>query len=25
MMSSIAHLPMERYKTWRVFRKDLTT
>ncbi len=25
MMSSIAHLPVERYKTWRVFRKDLTT
>ncbi len=24
MMSSIAHLPVERYKTWRVFRKDLT-
>jgi GNAT superfamily N-acetyltransferase len=25
MMASIGHLPVERYKTWRVFRKDLTT
>ncbi len=25
MMSSIQRLPVERYKTWRVFRKDLTT
>ncbi len=24
MMASIGHLPMERYKTWRIFRKDLT-
>ncbi len=24
MLASISHLPVERYKTWRVFRKDLS-
>jgi hypothetical protein len=24
MLSSLSHLVVERYKTWRVFKKDLT-